>query len=497
MSRPERSLGASASQGLAWLMAQSLAARASGFLSQIVLAWLLLPSDFGKVGLALTISTLAAALVNFGVDDVLLQRQRTMRFWVRSAFWTSFGLSVACAATIAVLAPLGANAYGSPDIAPLVWILALSIPLGALATIPTVFIRASLDFRFLALYATAETLAMQIATVGLAWADFGPYSFVIPVPILAAIKLIFFWRRTTTLNATRRRPGQGRHFITKGAMVSATRVLTECVGQGAPIVLGLLTTPAIVGLYFFAFRLAAMPVRMLAGNFQNVMFSTLVRLADNPKRQAEAAFEAARLLSFVVMPLCFLQAALAEPALRLMFGTKWEDAIPLAQILSLGLPFDAISWIAGALLSARGEFRLALVFTGFFALMFFAAVSIGAFVSAPIGVACAVALYYAVVPSSMSVRAFRSCGSFASIIGRLYVVPALLSAAAIGGAYWLSLSASMSGHLVARMALICLASGLLYLVLLKLLAPDVLANIERRVRSIVGTKLVAATTTPK
>lgn len=497
MSRPERSLGASASQGLAWLMAQSLAGRVSGFLSQIVLAWLLLPSDFGKVGLALTISTLAAAIVNFGIDDVLLQRQRTMRFWIRSAFWTSFGLSVACAAAIAVLAPFGAAAYGSPEVAPLVWILALSIPLGALATIPTVYIRASLDFRFLALYATIETLALQASTIGLAWAGLGPYSFVIPVPILAAAKLFFFWRRTRAMNATRWRPGQGRHFIAKGALVSTTRLLTEAIGQGAPVVLGLLTTPSIVGLYFFAFRLAAMPVRMLAGNFQNVMFSTLVRLSAEPERQRAAAFQAARLLAFLVMPLCFLQAALAEPILRLLFGAKWEDAIPLAQILSLGLPFDALSWIAGALLSARGEFRHALVFTCGFAIAFFAAITFGALVSAPLGVACAVALYYVLVPSTMTCWAFRTCGSIGSVIGRLYVVPAALSAAAVGAAYWISLAGSMSGQLPTRIVFICVASALFYGILMKLLAPDVLGNIESRLRSVIGSRLVAATTTPK
>lgn len=497
MSGSQRSLGASASQGMAWLTVQSLAGRLSGFLSQIALAWLLLPSDFGKIGLALTISTLAAPLVNFGVDDVLLQRQRSMRFWVRSAFRTSFVLSIACAAIIAVIAPLGAAAYGSPDIAPLIWILALSIPLGALSTIPTVFIRASLDFRFLALYATVETLALQAATIGLAWAGFGPYSFVIPVPIMAALKLIVFWRRARPSGAARRRVGQSRYFVAKGAMVSATRLLTECVGQGAPIILGLLTTPAIVGLYFFAFRLAAMPVRTLAGNFQNVMFSTLVRLTGNPERQRQAAFEAARLLAYMVMPLCFLQAALVEPVLHLLFGAKWEGAIPLAQILSLGLPFDAISWVAGALLGARGEFKVGLVFACLFAPLFFGAVALGAFASAPLGVAWAVSLYYAVVPATMTCRAFRSCGSLTGIVGRLYGLPALLSAVAVGAAYGLSLHGSLDGQILVRIAFICGVSVLLYGLLLKLAVPDVLASVESRVRSVFGSRLLALPTTPK
>lgn len=63
--------------------------------SQIVLARILLPSDFASLALAGTVIALFEALISFGVDDVLVQRQRTMRYWARPAFVTSLGLSIA------------------------------------------------------------------------------------------------------------------------------------------------------------------------------------------------------------------------------------------------------------------------------------------------------------------------------------------------------------------------------------------------------------------
>ena len=65
------SLGRSALIGTSWLLVQNIGTRVISFGSQIVLAKLLAPSDFGNIGLALTVTTVASVIANFGVDDVL------------------------------------------------------------------------------------------------------------------------------------------------------------------------------------------------------------------------------------------------------------------------------------------------------------------------------------------------------------------------------------------------------------------------------------------
>jgi len=83
---PAGSLSRSPLVGTSWLLAQNVGTRAISFASQIVLAKLLVPGDFGAIGLALTVTTLASVVANFGVDDVLLQRQKSLRFWASAAF---------------------------------------------------------------------------------------------------------------------------------------------------------------------------------------------------------------------------------------------------------------------------------------------------------------------------------------------------------------------------------------------------------------------------
>jgi len=144
----EGGLSRSALIGTSWLLVQNAGTRVISFGSQIILAKLLAPSDFGNIGLALTVTTLASVVANFGVDDVLLQRQRTLRFWASPAFVTSLGLGLFSFLAVVGIAPLAALIYRSPILLSILPLMALALPLTALSTVPTAQIRARLDFGF-------------------------------------------------------------------------------------------------------------------------------------------------------------------------------------------------------------------------------------------------------------------------------------------------------------------------------------------------------------
>jgi O-antigen/teichoic acid export membrane protein len=162
--------------GTAWFLFQNASGRMTALVSQIILAGLLQPSDFGVVALATSITTLIGTFVAFGIEDVLLSRRRKIRFWTAPAFWLSLGLgSLGTVLTVAA-APLGAIVYKNPEVSRLIVILACGVPFTAAAIVPGVVLKGGLKFRFLAIYATAELTSIQLLTVVLALAGFGGYS---------------------------------------------------------------------------------------------------------------------------------------------------------------------------------------------------------------------------------------------------------------------------------------------------------------------------------
>ena len=462
--------------GFLWLLFQGLSGRLSSFFSQIVLARLLMPEAFGQIGLAYTVTALVTAIVSFGIDDVLLTRSRHIRLWVAPAFWSSLALAFAGMAVMLAAGPIAARLYHAPGLTGLIAVMAINLPLGAASTVPVVKLRAELNFRYLGSYATAETVAIQLATIACAAAGLGAYSFVLPLPAAAGIKAIIFWWKAPSLIRPGHRRLQYRHLVGSGLMVLSTRIMIAAVNQGDYIVLGLLASQSVVGVYFFAFRLAAQPLQMLAGGFGGVLFPAFRQLENDPARQMDAALRASRILAYTITPVCFLQAAEAAPLLHLMFGNRWNGAVPLVQILSLGLPGDALAWVAGALLIARGEFRRDVRLVAMFTPPFFACVLLGVWLGGAVGVAIGVSLFYALIKPVNSWLVFRHAMRVPDIL-HIYVVPLTLGLVTIGAAYGVAEAPPLSGNAVLQVVLIGLLGTVFYAAGLRLVAPATLREI--------------------
>jgi PST family polysaccharide transporter len=276
-----------------------------------------------------------------------------------------------------------------------------------------------------------EAVAAIALSIGFAALGLGPYSLVLPAPIAAAARVAALWliARPRIGSGGRRR---WRLLLPAASASLGTRLLTIVMGQADYVVLGLVVREVEVGIYYFAYRLAIQSLRMIAGSLSAVLFPALVRYRDDPLRQMQAALVASQVLAVVVMPACLLQAALAGPALELFFAAKWQGAEPIIQLLSIGFAFDASSWAAGALLSARGEFGRGFTYMRRAATVFFAAITLGALAHGAIGVATAVAAYYVVVQPLYCFFVFARVGRVGwRDIAAIYAAPALVGAVAV------------------------------------------------------------------
>jgi PST family polysaccharide transporter len=249
--------------------------------------------------------------------------------------------------------------------------------------------------------------------------------------------------------------------------------------HGDYFVLGLFASKPEVGAYFVAFRLAVHPLRMLAGSLYTVLFPVLVTLRSEPVRQREAALSACRVLAFITMPLCFMQAAVTRPVFGLFFGSKWDGAIVPAEILSIALGFDAVSWIAAALLSARGEFRRLFIYTCIYLPLFFLPVFIGAYLGAATGVAIAVSLFYVIFSPCFSFAVFRRAGASLRDVATIYVNSTAIAAIAIGAA--VALAQVVPTGSIGQIGIVVTFGGGLYLLVLRVVAPLTYNQIKERV----------------
>ena len=141
------------------------------------------------------------------------------------------------------------------------------------------------------------------------------------------------------------------------------------------------------------------------------------------------------------------------------FGAEWRPSILLVQILSLGFPFDAPAWVAGALLAARGEFRKALVYSFVGGVSFMALIAIGAAYAAAMGVAIAVSFYYLIYGPAYTYGVVKSGLNVWRFMGEVFVLAPGLSGLAFGVAYLAAEALCPSGANLLRAIVLCLVGS--------------------------------------
>ncbi len=463
--RSTEAVGHRAAAGFAWLVTNSLSTKIINFLGQIALAWLLLPSDFGKIGLAYTVTSFAGLMANPGLGDILMQRGRKMRLWSTAVFWMAMSLAFLAMLLVLELAPIAAQLYGVPDLWGMLSIMALTFPLAAANILSVSLLKYQLRYKLIAAVTIIQATAVMALTITFAALDFGAYSFVLPQLVTAPLTALAFWLRARPTVRWRLDRRLWRYLLTDSSILFAVRFLTLCVNQGDYVVLGLVTgSEMLVGRYFFAFMLSVQAVYLVTGNLNNVLYASLTRFRGDMVRQREAVLRVARLAIFLGTPLCLLQAAAARPGMTLVFGHKWDQAIPLVELLSIGVALTVQWSLAITFLQAQGRFattlRYSLVQMPIFVLM----ATLGAWWGQERGVAMAVALFFGTVTSSSFVIIMLRHGVSPRRLASLYVRPMTLAFFSLGLAYLAGWALDWAGqHAVVQLLAVVLVGAGLYI----------------------------------
>ena len=486
-------LGKRTLSGFFWLLSQALGSKLVTMAGQVVLAWLLSPEEFGLVGLAYTVTAFAALIQQAGLREILIHRQMHFARWANAAFWMSLTLGCVSAVIMAGLAPVAAWMYEDPRLIGLVLVLAATAPFSSLDIVSDAKLSSELRFRFLAVvkWVTAVgTMGLSIIFALMLPQTYAAYAFVLPVPIMTAVRLTMLWSAARPPLRRRMQIGRWKYLINDSAMLLLANFFIMLTWQGDYIILGVMHDPKTVGIYFFAFSLSIQTMQVFTSNLAGVLFPALSRLQDDPAHQTDAFLRAAGMLAVIGVPLCLLQAALAGPMMSILFNSWWLPAIRVLQLLSIGMAVRLVASPGGSLLQAQGRFRTYLIINAVNAIIFLALVYAGARLGehppqwllwtardlyAAVFVAGSVMIYFILIGPIFMYIAIRGGGGKLRDVWRVYAGPVAASILAVGPAVWLArqIPPMSSDHMrnFMRVLIIIAWSGLLYIPLIRFMAP--------------------------
>lgn len=351
---------ASASRGFAWSFAASIAVIAVSFLAQVVLGRLLTQDDFGVYAIAIAFSDMISVFRDGGVSR-WLGRQSPDSFKTRlpQAYLLTFLSAVVVGLGMAAAAFVVGRVYQSPQVTPVMLIIAISFPFGAYAVVGHARLQVEHRFQALAWIKVVAGFARYLLAIFLALRGFGPFSIAWSVVAASCMELSLY-RYITGLrvlpspSAWQEMGGVFREsrWSLSGAFSSAL------FRQVDYAVLGLLVPTNVLGAYYFAFQLVMQPVLLFNDSMRKVIVPVFAHLQGDDERETRGLRYGGVFVGLIATPLLLALGVTASPLNELLWRGNWQIAVPAIQALSVAMPVHLISLFSESIAIAYGEFRL-------------------------------------------------------------------------------------------------------------------------------------------
>ncbi len=180
----------------------------------------------------------------------------------------------------------------------------------------------------------AQAVFDNLLTAGLAVGGAGIWAVVIPKILVAPLWVI--WHRVATPWSATVKPDAvlDRQLLSHATKILGVEILANLRAQGDKALIGLLMGPQALGLYAFAANIGNSITTGLSQCISSVLLPFLRRGRENGNLLLDFSQSLVTLL-LPIVPVVAAQGLLAWWYVPLVFGDKWNDAIPLLLIISI------------------------------------------------------------------------------------------------------------------------------------------------------------------
>ncbi|MDE5814234.1 MAG: lipopolysaccharide biosynthesis protein [Muribaculaceae bacterium] len=338
---------------LKWNTIDRVATQVLYGLSGIVLANLLSKEDFGLVGVLAVFQAFAILFVDSGFGSALLQKKDPDEDDYSTVFWFNLTMSVAVYTVLYFIAPYIADFFVAPELLAMSRVMFLTFVLTGLGIVQTNRLMKRMDVKQIAiadLFALSVSAALGIA---LAFKGFGAWAIVWQSVALAGLKSGWLWATghwRPLWVFSKRTMRDIRHI---GVSVFTTQLFNTIFLNIYPFVIGKWYSLTQLGSYNQADKWSKMGSASLSQIFTSSFVPLLAKVQDDIATFHRYMQRIDRFTALLTFPALTLLAACGTSIFHFLFGTKWDAAIPLFQILCL-------RGIGTVFISLYGNFMMAL-----------------------------------------------------------------------------------------------------------------------------------------
>ncbi|MBU3978671.1 lipopolysaccharide biosynthesis protein [Patescibacteria group bacterium] len=341
-------------KGVSWITVLRVTTRALSFIKTIVLARVLLPSQFGAYGVALLVLGFLEVMTETGVNVILIQEKETDRY-INSAWIVSIIRGIIISLVIIIMAPFIASFFHSPDSIKLLYVIGIVPFLRGFINPSVIKFQKELRFQQEFIYRfTIFFLDASIAIIAtLILRD--PLGIIIGfiAGVIAEIVLSYIMvKPTPILNINKE---YFMKIIHRGKWVTGSGIFNYLFHNADNIIVGRLLGTTSLGIYQMGYSFSMLPITEIADVFARVTFPVYVKISEDKKRLQAAFIKTTLVIALLAIFIGSILILFPKEIVLFVLGDKWMPVIPILPILAVFGVIRAISGSSSALFLAVGK----------------------------------------------------------------------------------------------------------------------------------------------
>lgn len=324
---------------MVWSLIRQFGTMGISFISNIILARLLSPDDYGCIGLLAIFIALSNTFVNGGFGSAIIQKQNLTPKDLSTVFFFNIGVAVLLYGVLFLSAPAIAGFYNIPILCMVLRVQGVVLIIDAFCVVQGNKLKKDLQFQKLSIISLTSAIISVGAAIWMAYIGYGVWALVFQQIIFSSLKMILLWlwghwRPSLVFSIE-----SFRSLFSFGGFVLLTSLVSTFCNNIQGLLIGRFFNPATMGHYTQAKRLEDVAVSAVATTIDQVSYPVLSKVNANRDAMINATRKFSMVVAFIVFPMMILLTLIAEPVITLLYSSKWAASIPYFQILCLsGIP---------------------------------------------------------------------------------------------------------------------------------------------------------------
>jgi len=326
--------------GICWGFVEGIGGRLIQLIIGIMLARLLVPEQFGLIGMLTIFLAVAQTFLDSGFGAALIQRPVITEKDTSSIFFFNILVGVVAAACLCVAAPWVSKFYSQPILTLLLRVMSLLLVINAFGLVQTVLLTKAIDFMTQAKVTLIASVLSGAIGIGMAYHGYGVWSLVCQQLAAATFRVALLWSFNKWRPAWLFSLDSLREMFGFGSRLLALGLLNTIFENIYLIVIGKIYSPADLGHFTRANQLQKLPSETLSGMIARVSFPVFSSIQQDRERVKRGMKRALTTLVLINFPLMIGLAVVARPLVIVLLTEKWLPCVPYLQLLCLvGLVF--------------------------------------------------------------------------------------------------------------------------------------------------------------